>query len=101
MRGFQGAHGPTEGARSAMRFFFDLVSRHETLRDDTGSEARSLDDAMAQARSVIEEMAEAGELSDIAEDWRLVIRDTTGAVRASLPVEEAVPDLQSFRRANG
>ncbi|PJI52793.1 hypothetical protein CTI14_37130, partial [Methylobacterium radiotolerans] len=57
------------------RFYFDLESGEETIRDDDGVEVGSLDEAMAEARSVIAEMADEVCTAGPDRSWSLVVRD--------------------------
>lgn len=69
-----------------IRFYFDVESGRETVRDLEGVEAADLAEALAEARSVIREMADAVCADDPGTAWTLVVRDATGAVVARLPI---------------
>lgn len=62
------------------RFFFDLVSDEEVIRDNVGVEAQDLNQALDVARSIITEMAE--EIAETHPDglWELVVRDDRGSI---------------------
>ncbi|MGT2481640.1 DUF6894 family protein [Methylobacterium oryzae CBMB20] len=68
------------------RFYFDLESGEETIRDDDGVEVGSLEEAMAEARSVIAEMADEVCASDPDRSWSLVVRDAAGHAHRRLPI---------------
>ncbi|MEE7503844.1 DUF6894 family protein [Methylobacterium sp. C33D] len=68
------------------RFYFDLESGEETIRDDDGVEVGSLEEAMAEARSVIAEMADEVCAEDPDRSWSLVVRDAAGYARHRLPI---------------
>jgi hypothetical protein len=70
-----------------IRFYFDVESARETIRDLEGVEAADLAEALAEARSVIHETAEAVCADDPGTAWTLVVRDATGAVVARLPIK--------------
>ncbi|MCE4222769.1 hypothetical protein HCU64_03315 [Methylobacterium sp. C25] len=59
------------------RYYFDLQSGCESLRDAQGVMARDLDQVVTEARFGIQDMHESGELID-ASGWTLVIRDEQG-----------------------
>jgi hypothetical protein len=61
----------------AQRFYFDLTDGLTAIRDDEGVEADDLADALKEAEAALQEMSASGELTDLEEGWRLVIR--TGA----------------------
>ena len=68
------------------RFYFDLQDGEETIQDDEGVEAESLEQALAEARSVIGEMAEELGATDLGSPWTRVVRDETGLAVAHVPV---------------
>ncbi|WP_203236438.1 DUF6894 family protein [Methylobacterium crusticola] len=70
----------------AQRFYFDLGNERTTIRDDVGSRADDLDDAVEQAQAVVEEMRRSGELASFLGDWWLTIRIADGSVLATIPV---------------
>lgn len=59
------------------RYYFDLQSGCESLRDAQGVMARDLDQVVTEARFGIQDMHESGELIDES-GWTLVIRDEQG-----------------------
>ncbi|MDP4003676.1 hypothetical protein [Methylobacterium sp. NEAU K] len=69
------------------RYFFDLVSGEEVIRDGEGAEAGNLDQALAEARSVIAEMADAVIEVDPDQPWTLIVRDEAGSVLGRLPIK--------------
>jgi hypothetical protein len=68
------------------RYRFDLESRRDTILDEAGVEADSLQQAIDQAVAVIEEMRVSGELEGSNEGWNLVIRDDAGAELKRIPL---------------
>ena len=70
----------------AKRFYFDLTNGQTTLRDETGVEATSLNEALEQARAAIDEMRDNGELDGLGRGWQLIIRDERGAVVQREPI---------------
>lgn len=82
------------------RFYFDVESGREMIRDDVGVEAADLEQALSDARSVIREMA--GEFAnDVLGDAPvLVVRDEAGSSIARLPIEELQHGLSSSERIN-
>ena len=68
------------------RFYFDLTDGLDTLRDDEGVEANSLDDAIRQTQTVLDEIRDDGNASAFEDGWQLVIRDEHGNRLTSLPV---------------
>lgn len=70
----------------AKRFYFDLTDGQITLRDETGVEAASLNEAQEQAWAAIDEMRDNGELDDLGRGWQLVIRDERGTVVQREPI---------------
>ena len=66
------------------RFYSDLVSEAETIRDDEGVEADSIEQATQEARRTIAEMRDANELPTNAAAWRLQIRDSRGGVLGNI-----------------
>lgn len=68
-----------------MRCFFNLVSDHDTILDDTGVEVPDLDTAKIEAAKAIRELRQ--ELSGTKEDWlgwRLEIVCANGRVLHSV-----------------
>jgi hypothetical protein len=63
----------------AERFYFDVENGQDTIRDEEGVEAASLDEALAEARSVIDEMADEVQAADPSGTWTLVVRDAAGS----------------------
>lgn len=76
-----------------MRFHFDLTDGRTTMPDADGAEAASLSDALDQAAAVIGEMRRAGELTDVEDNWHLVIRSADGGEMARIPVFRSGPKL--------
>jgi hypothetical protein len=68
------------------RFYFDVESGEETIRDEEGVEVGSLDEALAEARSVIAEMADEVCAADPGRSWSLVLPDTAGRPIRRLPI---------------
>lgn len=68
-------------------FFFDVSNGEETLFDEVGIEAMSLDDVLAEARSVIVEMADEVIGTDPDRRWAMIVRDETGSPVGRLPVK--------------
>lgn len=67
------------------RFYFDIENGTESIRDEEGVEAGSLEEALGEARLVIREMAD--ELAaDPDETWTLIVRDGAGSVVGRLPI---------------
>lgn len=66
------------------RFYSDLVSDDEVIRDSEGVEADSIEQAVAEAGRVIFEMREVNELPVNAMDWELRIRDEAGSLLTSI-----------------
>ena len=66
------------------RYYFDLVSGADEIRDDIGVEAHSLKQAIEEAKAGIAELSESGELPD--GEWELVVRDATGTLVSRLTV---------------
>jgi hypothetical protein len=57
------------------RFYFDLTSSHEVIRDREGVEVSDVERAIEQAHAEVDRMRASGELSDTPVGWFLVIRD--------------------------
>ena len=70
----------------AQRFYFDLTDGLTTIRDNEVVEADDLADALEQAEAALEEMSASGELTDLEEGWRLVIRTGADTVLATIPI---------------
>jgi hypothetical protein len=68
------------------RFYFDVNSGQETIRDNEGIEADDLEQALSNARSVLSEMADDLAAADISSPWTLVVRDETGLSVAHIPI---------------
>ncbi|MGH1588727.1 DUF6894 family protein [Methylobacterium phyllosphaerae] len=70
------------------RFFFDVENGQETIWDEEGVRADTLEQALLDARSVIREMA--GDLADVvlSGELMLVVRDEAGSLVAYLPIEK-------------
>ncbi|KAA0123427.1 hypothetical protein SAMN02799622_02781 [Methylobacterium sp. UNC378MF] len=68
------------------RFYFDVESAEETIRDEDGVEVISLDEALAEARSVVAEMADEVCAADPTRAWSLVVRDSSGRSVHRLPI---------------
>jgi hypothetical protein len=69
-----------------IRFYFDLENGHETIRDEHGVDAETLDEALDEARCVIAEMVDELGATDFGSPWTLVIRDATGTLVGRLPI---------------
>ena len=69
------------------RFYFDIVSGDESIRDEDGVEAPSLEEALDEARGVIREMADELAAADPGESWTMIVRDASGALVARLPIK--------------
>lgn len=69
------------------RFFFDLCSGAEIIRDEVGVEAEDLGQALAVAQSVVAEMAEEVTEADPNRRWTLMVRDRAGSVLGLLPIK--------------
>ncbi|KST58960.1 hypothetical protein AO398_19730 [Methylobacterium sp. GXS13] len=69
------------------RFYFDIENGRESIRDEEGVEADSLETALAEARSVIREMADELAASDPDAIWTLVVRDASGSAVGRLPIK--------------
>lgn len=70
------------------RFYFNIENGTETICDEEGVEAGSLEEALEEARSVISEMAD-----EVAEDhpgelWMLAVRDVGGSLVGRLPIKK-------------
>lgn len=61
----------------AARFYFDLVSEDDVIRDEIGVDAGSPEEVAAEARAVIATM-DRDELPVAAGEWHLVIRGEDG-----------------------
>ncbi|MHB2207937.1 DUF6894 family protein [Methylobacterium sp. CM6257] len=68
------------------RFYFDVENGRDTIRDEEGVEAGSLDEALTEARSVIAEMADEVSAADPGRSWTLVVRDASGLALCRLPI---------------
>ncbi len=68
------------------RYFFDIMTSVETVRDDIGVDASGPDEVLDQAWIVIAELASEQDTLDPDNDWTLVIRDTAGSVVGKLPL---------------
>lgn len=68
------------------RLFFDLHNGSKVLRDETGVEAASLNEAVEQAIAAVEEIRTSGELDDAAGSWSLVVRNADGRVLETLQI---------------
>lgn len=68
------------------RFYFDVENGQDTIRDEEGVDADSLDEALAEARSVIREMADEVCGADPGRSWTLVVRDASGFPVCRLPI---------------
>ena len=68
------------------RYFFNLVGPARAIEDPTGVEADTPDQAEAEALAVIAEMRLSGDLPLLGEDWQLEIRDGTGRLVRSIPL---------------
>lgn len=82
-----------------MRFFFDYVTRSQSLYDYQGDEFRSAQAAIAFAGFIAEDLKH--RLSGEWNDWRLEVRSAEGATLLSLPVESANATWQSQPRRGG
>ena len=86
------------------RYYFDLTNGLDTLRDDDGVEAGSLDEAIRHTQSVLDEIRDDGNASAFEDGWHLVIRDESGATLKTLPVNGtssiAARDLGQGRISN-
>lgn len=70
-----------------IRFYFDIENGQETIRDELGVEAETLDEALGEARSVIDEMADDLGGADLGSPWTLIVRDATGTLVGRLPIK--------------
>lgn len=68
------------------RFFFDLRTDHDIIRDHEGVEAIDLKQATAEAQTVIDEMRRSEDQLAPGGKWRLAIRDENGATLKTLPL---------------
>lgn len=69
------------------RFYFDIENGKESIRDEEGVEADSVEEALGEARSVIREMAEDLAAADPDGTWSLIVRDGAGSVVGRLPIK--------------
>ena len=69
------------------RFFFDVTNGEETIPDEVGVEAASLDEALAEARSVIAEMTDVAAGADPDPQWSMIVRDEAGSAVGRLPTK--------------
>jgi hypothetical protein len=69
------------------RFFFDLTNGRETIRDELGVEAESIQQARREAQDVIEECGRTGDLDDSSGRWELVIRSHDGIVLERIEID--------------
>ncbi|SEG73526.1 hypothetical protein SAMN04488144_1752 [Methylobacterium sp. 190mf] len=82
------------------RFFFDVENGQETIWDEEGVRADTLEQALVDARSVIRDMA--GELTDdvLSGELMLVVRDEAGSLVAHLPIEKSQHRFSSSKFGN-
>ena len=68
------------------RFYFDLASGQDFIRDDDGVEASGLEEVIVEAHAALSEIR--GGEEDIApdENWQLIIRDESGMALETLPL---------------
>lgn len=71
----------------ASRFDFDLRNGSNTLQDDEGVEASSLDEAAEHAQAALEDMGGTGEAPATGDGWRLVISDESGMTLRSISLD--------------
>ncbi len=74
----------------ARRFYFDLTNGSETIRDERGVEAGDLIEAVNEAQAVLSEMSRNDELSGSGAGWQLLIREASGPILQTLPVDTDV-----------
>ena len=67
------------------RFYFDLDNGTETIADESGVEASTVELAVVGAMEVIAEIRAKGR-NDVARNWALIIRDAEGSTVKRLPI---------------
>ena len=70
------------------RFYFDLTNGPNTLRDDEGVEASSLDEATGQAQAAMDDMRSKDEAPTQGEGWQLIIRDESGVTLKAISLDD-------------
>jgi Domain of unknown function (DUF6894) len=74
-----------------MRCYFHLVSRHETISDDTGLEVSDLEAVQYHPRQAIHELRRAVDhIGQEWQDWRLDVADPSGRVLLSFPFDTSL-----------
>ncbi|MCJ2096524.1 hypothetical protein MKK67_29050 [Methylobacterium sp. J-072] len=71
----------------SQRFFFDVSNGDETIPDEAGIEAATVDEVLAEARDVIIEMADEAIGIDLDQRWTMVVRDAAGSIVGRLPIK--------------
>jgi hypothetical protein len=71
----------------APRFFFDVSTGVETIRDEIGAEAKDLDEALTEALDVLLDAADEMAEADPGRPWALLVRDEAGVVVGRLPIK--------------
>ena len=69
------------------RFFFDVSNGDETIPDEAGIEAATVDEVLVEARVVIAEMADEAIGIDLDQRWTMVVRDAAGSTVGRLPIK--------------
>ncbi|WP_457106591.1 DUF6894 family protein [Methylobacterium sp. P5_C11] len=72
----------------AARFYFEIASAEETIRDWEGVEASGLEEALIEARSVIAEMVEEITACRRGPPWTLLVRNEAGWLVGRLPIRK-------------
>ena len=70
----------------AERFYFDIENGEESIHDEEGVEAASVEQALDEARSVIREMAAELTAANPDRTWTLIVRDASGSLVGRLPI---------------
>ncbi|WP_132253352.1 DUF6894 family protein [Methylobacterium segetis] len=68
------------------RFYFDLTDGRTTLFDTEGVLAADLNEAIVEALEGLREMRASGEIDEMGDNWKLVIRDENGSTRRTFSV---------------
>ncbi|MER2268390.1 DUF6894 family protein [Methylobacterium oxalidis] len=68
------------------RFYFDLTDGQTTLSDTEGVLAADLNEAIIEALEGLREMRSSGELDELGDNWKLIIRDENGTARKTFTV---------------
>jgi hypothetical protein len=76
-----------------MRFFFDYMTKDQSLHDYKGDEFRNPQSALQYAEEIAQHLKHS--ISGEWIGWRVEVRDAEGAKYFSLPVDSAIGDISA------